>query len=186
MILSLFNIFNLVSYVIYVVVIFGFYVVQNMGRPKAARSNKGTSCFRDNLDHSFYSLGWHVTGQKFFGPSWPDLVWPEAQARWAWLGPIPNTNLVGAMHSRLLWANSPDLFPILGIIIGNALETVLHFLKRTELWHLLYQVLEGSEGLFWHDNETVIIKVNSSKDNMKSMRYMKRWLKFIKKLRTLE
>ena len=33
------------------------------------------------------------------------------------------------------------------------------------------------------DNETVIIKVNSSKDNMKSTRHVKRWLKFVRKLR---
>ena len=33
------------------------------------------------------------------------------------------------------------------------------------------------------DNQTVIIKVNSSKDNMKSTRHVKRWLKFVKKLR---
>jgi hypothetical protein len=34
------------------------------------------------------------------------------------------------------------------------------------------------------DNETVIIKVNSSKDNMKSSRHVKRQLKFVKKLRS--
>jgi hypothetical protein len=28
-----------------------------------------------------------------------------------------------------------------------------------------------------YDNQTVIIKVNSSRDNMKSTRYVKRWLK---------
>jgi hypothetical protein len=33
------------------------------------------------------------------------------------------------------------------------------------------------------DNQTVVIKVNSSKDNMKSMRHVKRCLKFIRKLR---
>ena len=33
------------------------------------------------------------------------------------------------------------------------------------------------------DNQTVIIKVNSSRDNMKSTRYVKRRLKSIKKLR---
>ena len=33
------------------------------------------------------------------------------------------------------------------------------------------------------DNQTVIIKVNSSKDNMKSTRHVKRWLKSIRKLR---
>jgi hypothetical protein len=33
------------------------------------------------------------------------------------------------------------------------------------------------------DNQTVIIKVNSSRDNMKSTRHMKRWLKSIRKLR---
>ena len=33
------------------------------------------------------------------------------------------------------------------------------------------------------DNQTVIIKVNSSKDNMKSSRHMKRWLKSVRKLR---
>jgi hypothetical protein len=36
------------------------------------------------------------------------------------------------------------------------------------------------------DNETVIIKVNSSKDNMKSSRHVKRWLKSIRKLRSSE
>ena len=30
------------------------------------------------------------------------------------------------------------------------------------------------------DNQTVIIKVNSSRDNMKSTRHVKRWLKSIK------
>jgi hypothetical protein len=34
-----------------------------------------------------------------------------------------------------------------------------------------------------YDNQTVIIKVNSSRDNMKSTRYVKRWLKSIRKLR---
>ena len=33
------------------------------------------------------------------------------------------------------------------------------------------------------DNQTVIVKVNSSKDNMKSSRYVKRRLKFVRKLR---
>jgi hypothetical protein len=34
-----------------------------------------------------------------------------------------------------------------------------------------------------HDNETMIIKVDSSKDNMKSSRHIKRWLKSIRKMR---
>jgi hypothetical protein len=34
------------------------------------------------------------------------------------------------------------------------------------------------------DNETMITKVNSSKDNMKSSRHVKRQLKFVKKLRS--
>jgi fructose-1,6-bisphosphatase/inositol monophosphatase family enzyme len=34
------------------------------------------------------------------------------------------------------------------------------------------------------DNETVIIKVNSSKDNMKSSRHVKRQLKSVRKLRS--
>jgi Icc-related predicted phosphoesterase len=34
------------------------------------------------------------------------------------------------------------------------------------------------------DNETVIIKVNSSKDNMKSSRHVKRRLKYVRKLRS--
>ena len=33
------------------------------------------------------------------------------------------------------------------------------------------------------DNQTVIIKVNSSKDNMKLSRHVKRWLKSVRKLR---
>src|SRR6266498_4009997 len=33
------------------------------------------------------------------------------------------------------------------------------------------------------DNQTVIVKVNSSKDNMKSSRHVKRRLKYIRKLR---
>ena len=33
------------------------------------------------------------------------------------------------------------------------------------------------------DNQTVITKVNSSKDNMKSTRHVKRWLKSVRKLR---
>ena len=33
------------------------------------------------------------------------------------------------------------------------------------------------------DNQTVIVKVNSSKDNMKSSRHMKRWLKSVRKFR---
>jgi hypothetical protein len=33
------------------------------------------------------------------------------------------------------------------------------------------------------DNQTVIIKINSSKDNMKSTRHIKRRLKFVRKLR---
>ena len=33
------------------------------------------------------------------------------------------------------------------------------------------------------DNQTVIVKVNSTKDNMKSSRHMKRWLKSVRKLR---
>jgi hypothetical protein len=34
-----------------------------------------------------------------------------------------------------------------------------------------------------YDNQTVIIKINSSRDNMKSMRHVKRRLKFVRKLR---
>ena len=34
-----------------------------------------------------------------------------------------------------------------------------------------------------YDNQTVITKVNSSKDNMKSTRHVKRRLKFVRKLR---
>jgi hypothetical protein len=34
-----------------------------------------------------------------------------------------------------------------------------------------------------YDNQTVIVKVNSSKDNMKSSRHVKRRLKFVKKLK---
>jgi len=34
-----------------------------------------------------------------------------------------------------------------------------------------------------YDNQTVIIKVNSSKDNMKSTRHVKKWLKSVRKLR---
>ena len=33
------------------------------------------------------------------------------------------------------------------------------------------------------DNQTVITKVNSSKDNMKSSRHVKRWLKSVRKLK---
>jgi hypothetical protein len=33
------------------------------------------------------------------------------------------------------------------------------------------------------DNQSVIVKVNSSKDNMKSSRYVKRWLKSVRKLK---
>ena len=33
------------------------------------------------------------------------------------------------------------------------------------------------------DNQTMIVKVNSSKDNMKSSRHLKRRLKFVRKLR---
>ena len=36
------------------------------------------------------------------------------------------------------------------------------------------------------DNQTVIIKVNSSRDNMKSTRHVKRRLKFVRKLRNSE
>jgi hypothetical protein len=34
------------------------------------------------------------------------------------------------------------------------------------------------------DNKTMITKVNSSKDNMKSSRHVKRWLKSVRKLRS--
>jgi hypothetical protein len=33
------------------------------------------------------------------------------------------------------------------------------------------------------DNQTVVIKINSSKDNMKSTRHIKKCLKFVRKLR---
>jgi hypothetical protein len=33
------------------------------------------------------------------------------------------------------------------------------------------------------DNETVIVKVDSSKDNMKSSRHIKKWLKSVRKMR---
>jgi len=36
------------------------------------------------------------------------------------------------------------------------------------------------------DNQTMIIKVNSSRNNMKSTRHVKRRLKFVRKLKTLE
>jgi hypothetical protein len=32
-----------------------------------------------------------------------------------------------------------------------------------------------------YDNQTVIVKVDSLKDNMKSLRHIKRWLKSVKK-----
>jgi hypothetical protein len=35
-----------------------------------------------------------------------------------------------------------------------------------------------------YDKETVLTKVNISKDNMKSSRHVKRWLKSIRKLRS--
>jgi hypothetical protein len=35
-------------------------------------------------------------------------------------------------------------------------------------------------------NQTVIVKVDSSKDNMKSSRHIKRWLKFVWKMRNSE
>ena len=35
------------------------------------------------------------------------------------------------------------------------------------------------------DNQTVIVKVNSLKDNMKSFRHMKRWLKSVRKIEKL-
>jgi hypothetical protein len=38
----------------------------------------------------------------------------------------------------------------------------------------------------YYDNQTVIIEVNSLKDNMKSTRYIKRRLKSIRKLRNSE
>jgi hypothetical protein len=34
-----------------------------------------------------------------------------------------------------------------------------------------------------YDNQMVIVKVDSSKDNMKSSRHIKRWLKSVKKMR---
>jgi hypothetical protein len=37
-----------------------------------------------------------------------------------------------------------------------------------------------------YDNQTMIIKVNSSKDNMKSSRHVKKRLKFVRKLKTPE
>jgi hypothetical protein len=37
-----------------------------------------------------------------------------------------------------------------------------------------------------YDNQTVIVKVDSSKDNMKSSRYIKRRLKSVKKMRNSE
>jgi hypothetical protein len=36
-----------------------------------------------------------------------------------------------------------------------------------------------------YDNQTMIVKVNSSKHNMKSSRHVKRQLKFVKKLRNI-
>jgi hypothetical protein len=36
------------------------------------------------------------------------------------------------------------------------------------------------------DNQTVITKVNSSKNNIKSTRHVKRILKYVRKLKTLE
>jgi hypothetical protein len=36
------------------------------------------------------------------------------------------------------------------------------------------------------DNQTVIVKVDSSKDNMKSSRYIKRWLKSVRKMRSFK
>jgi hypothetical protein len=37
-----------------------------------------------------------------------------------------------------------------------------------------------------YDNQTMIVKVNSSKENMKSSRHVKRWLKSDRKLRNFE
>jgi hypothetical protein len=58
-----------------------------------ARPNEGTTWFRAELGHCFYTSGWHGTAQKIFELSWPEPVWHEA--RWAWAGlarpgPIPS------------------------------------------------------------------------------------------------
>jgi hypothetical protein len=39
------------------------------------------------------------------------------------------------------------------------------------------------EILINYDNQTVIVKVDISKDNMKSSRHIKRWLKYVRKMR---
>jgi hypothetical protein len=44
-----------------------------------ARSKEGTTWFRAELGHYFYTSGWHDTTQKSFGLCWPELVWHEAR-----------------------------------------------------------------------------------------------------------
>ena len=62
----------------------------------------------------------------------------------------------------------------------KALERVMRYLKgtmETVIIKLIPAILMNC------DNQTVIVKVNSSKDNMKSSRHVKRRLKSVKKLK---
>jgi hypothetical protein len=46
---------------------------------RPAQPNEGTTWFRAELSHYFYTSGWHDTAQKFVGLSWPEPVWHEAR-----------------------------------------------------------------------------------------------------------
>jgi hypothetical protein len=63
----------------------------------------------------------------------------------------------------------------------TALDTTT---AESEWLHELMMDLSIPAILMNYDNETLIIKVNSSKDNMKSSRHVKRRLKSVRKLRS--
>jgi hypothetical protein len=83
-----------------------------------ARPKEGTTWFRTELGHCFYTSGWHDTAQKLFELCWPEPVWHEA--RWVWTklarpGPIPSTSDLPTRTSEKLpnTSNSPRVDPSL-------------------------------------------------------------------------
>jgi hypothetical protein len=67
---------------------------------------------------------------------------------------------------------------------GSRTHSIRHCFRLRELLMDLSVVEKFVSAIFMNcDNQTVIIKINSSKDNMNSTRHIKRRLKSVRKLR---
>jgi hypothetical protein len=73
------------------------------------RSKEGTTWFRAELGHCFYTSGWHSTTQRSFGLCRSEPVWHEVQRAWAglaWPGPIPSTMCIYTLSCKFNYVYS--------------------------------------------------------------------------------